>query len=148
MPSRGTWVQLASGVMPPCPTSADSLSPATAGLFLLACQRATPVSRRRSGVEYEPILVAEVRGAGSDIFKAITDPVEGLDHIEFAVGRPEPLAQALDMAVDGAVIDIDLFVVRHIHQGVAALDHARTAGQRLQDQEFGNRQGDRLILPG
>jgi hypothetical protein len=28
MPSRGTWVQLASGVMPPCPTSADSLSPA------------------------------------------------------------------------------------------------------------------------
>ena len=37
----------------------------------------------------------------------------------------ELLAQPLDVAVDGAVVDIDLVVVGRIHQGVAAFHHAR-----------------------
>ena len=40
------------------------------------------------------------------------------------------------MAVDGAVIDIDLLVIGGVHQCVAALDHAGALRQRMQDQEF------------
>src|ERR1700730_12891016 len=85
---------------------------------------------------------------GSQFLKAIADPVQGLNHIEFAVGRLEPLAQTFDVAVDGAVVDIDLIVVGHVHQGVPAPDHAWTADQRLQDPEFSDRQSDGLVLPG
>ncbi len=52
------------------------------------------------------------------------------------------------MAVDGAVVNIDLIVIGRVHQGVAALDHARPGRQRLKDEEFGDRQHHRLALPG
>src|SRR4029079_13571886 len=84
----------------------------------------------------------------SKLLEAVTDPVERLDHVEIIVDGFELLAQPLDVAVDGAVVDIDLIVVGGIHQGVAAFHHAGAGGQRLQDQEFGNRQCDRLVFPG
>ena len=46
----------------------------------------------------------------------------------------ELLAQPLDMAVDCAVVDIDLIVVGGVHERVAALHHARAAGKRLQNR--------------
>ena len=52
------------------------------------------------------------------------------------------------MAVDGAVVDIDLIVIGRVHQGVAALDDAGTLRQRLQDQEFRHRQHHRIAAPG
>ena len=52
------------------------------------------------------------------------------------------------MAVDGAVVDIDLVVIGRVHQRVAAFHHAGAGGERLQDEELGDRQGDRLVLPG
>jgi hypothetical protein len=52
------------------------------------------------------------------------------------------------VAVDRAVVDVDLVVIGDIHQGVAAFHHAGTGGDRLQDQELGDREGDRLVLPG
>ena len=39
----------------------------------------------------------------------------------------ELLAQPLDVAVDGAVVDIDLVVIGGVHQRVAALHHAGAA---------------------
>ena len=52
----------------------------------------------------------------------------------------ELLAHALDMAVDGAVVDIDVLAIRRVDQLVAAFDHARPRGQRLDQQELGDRQ--------
>jgi len=47
--------------------------------------------------------------------KAIADAVQRLDHVELLVARLELLAQPFDVAVDGAVVDIDLIVVGGIH---------------------------------
>src|SRR4051812_14818235 len=58
------------------------------------------------------------------LLEPITDAVKRFDHVEVVVGPLELLAQALDVAVDGSVIDIDLIVVGGIHQCIAALDHA------------------------
>src|ERR1700736_3715877 len=84
----------------------------------------------------------------SGFLEAITHAIEGFDHLEIVIHDLEFLAQPLDVAVDGAVIDIDLIVISRIHQGVAAFYHAGTGGQGLQDQKFGHRQRDRLVLPG
>src|SRR5215472_2315955 len=80
--------------------------------------------------------------------ETVADAIERLDHIEIVVALLEFLAQSLDVAVDRAVVDIDLIVVGGVHQRVAALDHAGAGRERLQDQEFGHRQRHRLALPG
>ena len=51
------------------------------------------------------------------------------------------------MAVDRAVVDIDVVVVGHVEQLVARLDDARPLGKRLEDQEFGDGQRDILAVP-
>src|SRR6516225_156969 len=84
----------------------------------------------------------------SHFFEPITDAIERFDHVEVVVGPLELLAQPLDVAVDGAIVHVDLVVVGGIHQRVAALDHAGPAGERLQDQELGDRERHWLILPG
>src|ERR1700750_1911145 len=60
----------------------------------------------------------------SGFLEAVADPVEGFDHLEIVVDDLELLAQALDVAVDGAIVDIDLIVIGRVHQGIAALHHA------------------------
>jgi hypothetical protein len=44
------------------------------------------------------------------------------------------------VAVDGAVIHIDLIVIGHIHQLIAAFHKAGALRQRLKQQEFRHRQ--------
>jgi len=39
--------------------------------------------------------------------EAVSDAVERFDHLEIVVHHLELLAQPLDVAVDGAVVDID-----------------------------------------
>src|SRR5215472_16699374 len=60
------------------------------------------------------------------LFETIADPIEGLDHFEFGLDHFELLAKPLDVAVDSAVVNVDLIVVGRVHQGVSAFDHART----------------------
>src|SRR6185503_1592185 len=95
------------------------------------CQSTLPPGERRSG-----------------FLEAIADTVQGLDHLEIVVDHLELLAQPLDVAVDGAVVDIDLVVIGRVHQRVAAFYHTRPRRQRLQDQEFGHGERHRLVLPG
>src|SRR6187401_1979697 len=61
---------------------------------------------------------------GSGFLEAVADTVQGLDHVEVVVGDLELLAQPLDVAVDGAIVDIDLVVIGCVHQRVAAFHHA------------------------
>ncbi len=52
------------------------------------------------------------------------------------------------MAVDGAVIDVDVLAVGGIDELVAALDHAGPGRERLDQQELGHRELDGLAVPG
>src|SRR5881227_2915345 len=87
-------------------------------------------------------------GFGSAVAVSITDAIEGFDLAEFGVDRLELLAQALDVAVDRAVIDVDVLAVSRIHQLIAVFDVTRTLRQGFEDQELGDGQLDRLALPG
>ena len=79
--------------------------------------------------------------------EAVADAVERLDHVEVLVGLLELLAQPLDVAVDGAIVDVNLVVVGRIHQRIGGLHHAGSRGQSLQDEELGHRQHDRMVVP-
>src|SRR5690242_9663451 len=49
--------------------------------------------------------------SASSLLEAISNAIERFDHLEVVVDLLELLAQALDMAVDGPVVDIDLVVI-------------------------------------
>src|SRR4051794_23418024 len=77
------------------------------------------------------------RGRGAlTVAVAVSDAIKRLDLREIVVGRLELLAQPLDVAVDGAVVDVDVFAVGGVHQLVAALDVPRPERQRLEDEEL------------
>src|ERR1051325_11757099 len=67
--------------------------------------------------------------------KTISYAVERLDRSEFIVDHAELAAHPLDVAVDGAVVDIDVVLIGDGHQLVPRFDHAPPLGERLQDQE-------------
>src|SRR5207244_1039017 len=70
----------------------------------------------------------------SAFLETVADAVQRLDHVEIVIGRLELLAQPLDVAVDGAVVDIDLIVVGRVHQRIAAFHDAGPARKCLQDE--------------
>src|SRR3954452_3931026 len=83
----------------------------------------------------------------SFLAKAIPDPVERLDRSELPVDRSELAAHALDVAVDGAVVDVDVVLIGDVHQLVARFDDPWPLRQRLEDQEFGHGEGDLPAVP-
>src|SRR5579885_1922703 len=109
---------------------------------------------RRPGVSRGSALAAgssrsrRSRVCGSSVAVAIAHPVERLYLRELVVGGLEFLPQALDVAVDRAVVDVDVLAVGAVHQLVAALHVAGPESQRLQDQELRHRKVDALALPG
>ena len=74
-------------------------------------------------------------------------PVKRFDGIKIIINDLEFLAQTLDVAVDCAVINIDLVIIGSVHQRIAALDDAGPLGKSLQDQEFGHRKGHGFAVP-
>ena len=54
------------------------------------------------------------------MIESIADPVEGVDLCEGRIDDAEFFPDALDVAVDGSVVDIGLVVISSIHQLVAA----------------------------
>src|SRR6185295_20097251 len=77
-----------------------------------------------------------LKPCSSLLAKAVSDSVKRLDRAELIVHGPELAAHALDMAVDGAVVDIDVVLIGDVHQLVAGFHHAGPLRQRLEDQEF------------
>src|SRR5690606_2810712 len=92
-------------------------------------------NRRRAGAS-----------SGSALAVAVSDAIQGLDSVELGIDHAELLSHPLHMAVDGAVVDIDLIVIGGVHQIVAALHEAGALGQGLQQQELGDGQLDRLAV--
>src|SRR3546814_11117344 len=68
------------------------------------------------------------------IGKTIPRAIEGGDRIEFGIDLAEFAAQALDVAVDRAVVDIDVVLIGGVHQLVAAAHDAGARGERFADQ--------------
>src|SRR3546814_12581524 len=72
--------------------------------------------------------------------EAVARAIEGRDRVEIGIDLAELAAQPLDVAVDRAVVDIDIVLIGGIHQLVAAAHDAGAAGQRFEDQKFGDGQ--------
>src|SRR5471032_1479165 len=106
--------------------------------------------RRNRGSSRFSVVVNEPRcdPRGSGVAVSVSDAIERFDLLEFAVDLTELAAHALDVAVDGAVVDVDRLAVGGIHQLVAVLDVPRPLSERLQQQELGDREMHFLALPG
>src|ERR1019366_9697705 len=68
--------------------------------------------RREAASVNKPRVIARKSG----FLEAVTHTVQGFDHLEIVVHDLELLAQPLDVAVDGAIVDIDLIVIGRVHQ--------------------------------
>src|ERR1700735_4301576 len=77
----------------------------------------TSDARRRQSASH-------AKAGRSGFLEAVADAVQGFDHLEIVVHDLELLAQPFDVAVDSAIVDIDLIVIGGIHQGVAAFHYA------------------------
>src|SRR3954463_9433821 len=87
------------------------------------------------------------RSASSLLVESISDAIECLDCIEVGVTGTEFPADSLDVAVDRAVVDINVVAISDIEQLVAGFYHSRALRQRFEDQEFGDGQRDVLAVP-
>ena len=84
---------------------------------------------------------------GSGFLEAVANTIQRFDHIEVFVDDVELLAQPLDVAVDGAIVDVDL--VRRRRQPSARHALLTTPGrvrEGLQDQELGHSQHHGVAL--
>src|SRR5579883_2808330 len=128
-------------------------SSARASTLTARMRRVSGEKRRRRRVS-GPVSAAPARAAragrcfASAIAVAVSDAIERLDLRELAVDHLELLAQPLDVAVDRAVVDIDVLAIGRVHELVAALDMAGPRRKRLQDEELGDGELDRHALPG
>src|SRR5262245_41720420 len=93
--------------------------------------------RSRDGVSAEravgarPPSAAAIRAAmpcrpsqrrpGSRVAVSVSDAIERFDLLEFGIDLAELATHALDVTVDGAVVDIDRLAVRRVHELVAVL---------------------------
>src|SRR5580704_8498352 len=111
-------------------TSTDSLHVESPDYLILAARNLSPRF-------YKPLFL-----------KPVPHPVQRINHVERVVHSLEFLAHAFDVTVDGTIIDVNLIIVNGIHQGVTAFDYAGAHGECLHDQEFGDGEGDRFVLPG
>src|SRR5665213_1816754 len=109
--------------------------------------RAAARARRRN-VGSRRFSVARRGRRGSGVAVSVSDAIERFDLLELAVDLAELAADPLDVAVDRAVVDVDRLAVGGIHQLVAVLDVAGPLGERLQQQELGDREMHFLALPG
>src|ERR1700722_1976413 len=105
-------------------------------LFQKGCPRCLSRSHTTSSQRPRHTVGKPRMTPASGFLEAVSDPVQRFDHFEFVVHDLELLAQPLDVAVDGAIVDVNLVVIGRIHQGVAALDDAGPRGERLKDQKF------------
>jgi hypothetical protein len=58
----------------------------------------------------------------SGVCKTVSGTIERIDGGKFGIGFPELAPQPLYVAVDGAVIDIDIVLIGNVHQ-LAARSH-------------------------
>src|SRR5579862_406626 len=107
--------------------------------FSGGAQRPVRSSRRRT----PRFAAADVaRGDASPFLVPVADTVERLDLREIRIDGFQLLAQPLDVAVDGPVIDEDVLAVGCIHQLVTILHMSRACCERFEDEELGHRQLD------
>src|SRR5215469_5284842 len=85
--------------------------------------------------------------AGSTVAVSIPDAIEGFDLRKIGISGLEFFAQTLDVAVDRAIVHIDVLAIRRIHQLVAVFDVPRTMREGFEDEELGDRQLDGLAFP-
>src|SRR3981081_558260 len=81
---------------------------------------------RRAGTSVNNLCLGAPQ---SDFLETVPHPIQGFDHFEIVIDALELLSQPLDVAVDGAIVNIDLIVIGRIHQGVCPFYDARARGQ-------------------
>src|SRR5712692_1494940 len=112
---------------PTCVSSRSMVLSSTASHKLhLVSGGSIPATRPRP-----PVHDGRLRGGFEKqlLLEPVTYPIERFDHIERVFGLLELFPQPFDMAIDRAVVYVNLVIVGGIHQGVTTFDHTRPGGQ-------------------
>src|SRR5688500_4590239 len=105
-------------------------------LRTLSRRPVAPASAPRQDLSASAVMA----GFAPSLLEAVAHSVQRLDHVKARIDRFEFLAEPFYVAVDGAIVDIDLIVIGGVHERVAAFHHARPLREGLQDQELGDGQ--------
>src|SRR5579884_713250 len=79
------------------------------------------------------VCLAVASAVGSTVAISVPDAIQRFDLRKVVVDGLKFLAQPLDVAVDRAIVHIDVLAIGRVHQLVAVLDVAGTVGERLED---------------
>src|SRR5206468_8932217 len=66
---------------------------------------------------------------------------------EVRIDGPELAPDALDVAIDGAVVDIDIVAIGDVEQLVAGFYNTRPLGECFEYHELGHRQANHAAIP-
>ena len=106
--------------------------------------RTTKTTRLRLGRHFRLVLAEGSFNARLAASQLEADAVDGLDR-GLAAGAGKLGADVPDMAVDGAVGDVDVAGIGGVEDQLAREDKTRPRQQRAQDGEFQRRQRNRRI---
>src|SRR3546814_20198901 len=84
------------------------------------------------------------RARSSFLGKTVAHAVKRLDRDEIFVDGPEFATKALDVAVDGTIVDIDVVRIAYVSPLVAPFDADAASPARLEATEFRNDMAQRL----
>src|SRR5437868_3711023 len=87
------------------------------------------------------------RSASSWLVEPVSDAIERVDRVEGGIDGAELAPDALDVAVDGAVVDIDIVAIGDVEQLVAGFYDSGALRQRSENQELGHGQADSQSVP-
>src|ERR1700737_2695272 len=77
----------------------------------------------------------------------VTHSIKRFDHVKALVDGPKPVPQPLDVAINGALVNIELLIVRSAQERVATLNCIGSTRERLEDQELCDCQRYRVTFP-
>src|SRR5256885_6923528 len=108
------------------------------------------VSRLRARIRYLRLNRPDHfsrRSASSLLVEAVSDAIEGIDRVEAPVDSAKLAPDALDVTVDGAVVDINIIAIGDVEQLVARFYDAWPLSQRFEDHELGHCEADDAPVP-
>src|SRR5437868_10919565 len=87
------------------------------------------------------------RSASSWLVEPVSDAIERVDRVEGGIDGAELAPDALDVTVDGAVVDIDIIAIGDVEQLVARFYDPWPLGQRFEDHKLGDGQANNAFVP-
>src|SRR5438552_5046617 len=87
------------------------------------------------------------RSDSSLLSETVSDAIERIDRVKGGIDGTELAPDALNVTVDGAIVDIDIVAIGYVEQLVTGFYNAGPLRERFEDQKLGDGQADEEAVP-